>query len=304
MESSVGKLEPFLLMAKSAKGAAAAKLVQDATAAPGVYVFGELLEVPSIANLKESETHKQFYSLLELFAYGTYPEYKQKKDTLPALNDAQIAKLKHLSLVSSSMQSRARRCIILGVARSLILRQILPYAPLLSSLDLPTVHALEQLIIDAIYSELLRGKLDQNQQQFEVEYTVGRDVPNDALTSLLASLEDWSATTSSLLSTLDAKLNSLSNQSAAAVREAEEYENLLNANLREIADKREKSQGQQRNDRPRALKENAGFARRGGDDDMDVDEPSASMGGGGAKGKNRKASQEISGKSRTKRNRT
>lgn len=42
------KLEPFLLMAKSAKGAAAAKLVQDATAAPGVYVFSELLEQPSI----------------------------------------------------------------------------------------------------------------------------------------------------------------------------------------------------------------------------------------------------------------
>ena len=69
--------------------------------------------------------------------------------------------------------------------------QILPYAPLLSSLDLPTVHALEQLIIDAIYSELLRGKLDQNQQQFEVEYTVGRDVPDASLVSLLASLEDW-----------------------------------------------------------------------------------------------------------------
>lgn len=42
------KLEPFLLMAKSAKGAAAAKLVQDATAAPGVYVFSELLAQPSV----------------------------------------------------------------------------------------------------------------------------------------------------------------------------------------------------------------------------------------------------------------
>ena len=48
MESSTAKLEPFLLMAKSAKGAAAAKLVQDATAAPGVYVFSELLDLPSI----------------------------------------------------------------------------------------------------------------------------------------------------------------------------------------------------------------------------------------------------------------
>lgn len=42
------KLEPFLLMAKSAKGAAAAKLVQDATAAPGVFVFSELLEMHNV----------------------------------------------------------------------------------------------------------------------------------------------------------------------------------------------------------------------------------------------------------------
>lgn len=42
------KLEPFLLMSKSAKGAAAAKLIQDATTAPGVFVFAELLELPHI----------------------------------------------------------------------------------------------------------------------------------------------------------------------------------------------------------------------------------------------------------------
>ena len=42
------KLEPFLLMAKSVKGAAAAKLIQDATSAPGVFVFSELLELPNV----------------------------------------------------------------------------------------------------------------------------------------------------------------------------------------------------------------------------------------------------------------
>lgn len=42
------KLEPYLLMGKSMKGAAAAKLVQDATSAPGVFVFSELLELPNI----------------------------------------------------------------------------------------------------------------------------------------------------------------------------------------------------------------------------------------------------------------
>jgi len=42
------KLEPFLLMGKTMKGAAAAKLIQDATSAPGVFVFSELLELPNI----------------------------------------------------------------------------------------------------------------------------------------------------------------------------------------------------------------------------------------------------------------
>lgn len=48
MANFVARLEPFLLISKSAKGAAAAKLIQDATSAPGVFVFAELLELPSI----------------------------------------------------------------------------------------------------------------------------------------------------------------------------------------------------------------------------------------------------------------
>jgi len=47
------KLEPFLLMAKSLKGAAAAKLIQDATSAPGVFVFSELLELPNIQEVHD-----------------------------------------------------------------------------------------------------------------------------------------------------------------------------------------------------------------------------------------------------------
>ena len=54
------KLEPFLLISKSAKGAAAAKLVQDATSAPGVFVFAELLELP---NIQEACHAKCLYTL-------------------------------------------------------------------------------------------------------------------------------------------------------------------------------------------------------------------------------------------------
>ena len=41
-------LEQFVLLAKSARGAAAAELVRQALDAPGVYVFAELLDMPHI----------------------------------------------------------------------------------------------------------------------------------------------------------------------------------------------------------------------------------------------------------------
>ena len=48
----IAKLEQYLLMSKAAKGAAAAKLIQDATSAPGVFVFAELLEQPNIHEVR------------------------------------------------------------------------------------------------------------------------------------------------------------------------------------------------------------------------------------------------------------
>lgn len=46
------KLEPFLLLAKSARGAGAASLIDQATSASGVFVFAELLECRCIAEVR------------------------------------------------------------------------------------------------------------------------------------------------------------------------------------------------------------------------------------------------------------
>ena len=75
------RLEPFLLMGKGAKGAAAAKLVQDATSAPGVFVFGELLELDGVKGLETS--HANVYELISLFAYGTFEDYKGASCQVP-----------------------------------------------------------------------------------------------------------------------------------------------------------------------------------------------------------------------------
>ena len=45
------KLEPFLLLAKSARGAGAAALIDQATAAQGVFCYNELLETKAISEV-------------------------------------------------------------------------------------------------------------------------------------------------------------------------------------------------------------------------------------------------------------
>ena len=63
------KVEPFLLMAKSARGAAAAKLIQDATSAPGVFVFSELLDIPSIQEVRSVQLRS--YRVIKSYLPGT-----------------------------------------------------------------------------------------------------------------------------------------------------------------------------------------------------------------------------------------
>ncbi|KAI0344046.1 hypothetical protein BDW22DRAFT_1355330 [Trametopsis cervina] len=218
------KLEPFLLMSKSAKGAAAAKLIQDATAAPGVFVFAELLELPSIQELASNEQHAPYLALLQLFSYQTYTDYLRRKDSLPPLNQAQLTKLKHLTLVSLAMEKR-----------------ILPYAELIDMLQVSTIRELEDLIIDAIYLEVIRGKLDQKEQQFKVEYTMGRDLEPGKVESILAALQNWATTTSSVLATLDEKLGQIAARTAAENTAKEVYERQYLANVVEMQTKQKEA---------------------------------------------------------------
>ncbi|KAG1871800.1 hypothetical protein DFJ58DRAFT_890462, partial [Suillus subalutaceus] len=213
------KLEPFLLISKSAKGAAAAKLIQDATSAQGVFVFAELLELPNIQELANNEQHAPFFSLLQVFSYRTYKDYLANKDSLPQLNQAQIIKLKHLSIVSLATS-----------------RRILPYSLLLQELQMPTIRDLEDLIIDAIYLDILRGKLDQKEQQLEIEYTMGRDLEPGKAEAVACGSEDMVAsTTVSVLSALDNKLTQIASYSAAVAVDNEEHDRAYNAILKDVS---------------------------------------------------------------------
>lgn len=70
-------LEQFLLLTKTARGPATVDLIHRVLEAPGVYVFGELLETECVKELASGE-NASYVKLLELFAYGTYNDYKRK----------------------------------------------------------------------------------------------------------------------------------------------------------------------------------------------------------------------------------
>lgn len=167
-------LEQFILLAKRAKGAALTALITQVLEAPGVYVFGELLELPCIQELSNGP-YAGYFQLLNLFAYGTYPDYTVNKESLPELSGVQKNKLKHLTIVS--LAARMKQCI--------------PYSVLLKDLEMKNLRELEDLIIEAVYSDIIQGKLDQRSQLFEVDLCIGRDIQRKDSSDIVKTLQEW-----------------------------------------------------------------------------------------------------------------
>ena len=88
-------LQQFCLLAKSAKGAGCASLIGQALEHPGIFVFGELLDMPSIKELAGTAAAPHL-ELLKLFAWGTWSDYKSRAAQLPALSEAQAGTAAHL----------------------------------------------------------------------------------------------------------------------------------------------------------------------------------------------------------------
>eukprot|EP01132_Coremiostelium_polycephalum_P011222 gene11222-13748_t len=179
-------LKQFVILSKSGKGRACVAVVEQALNHPTIYVFGELLDMPNIQQLQQTE-FKQYYDLLYIFAYGTYNEYKNKKDSLPALTPQMTTKLRQLTIVHLSATSK-----------------VIPYLVLQKELDISNVRELEDLIIDSIYQNIIRGKLDQKNKHLEIEFAIGRDVPPSYLNHMISVLDNWNKTSEDLLNNISA----------------------------------------------------------------------------------------------------
>lgn len=187
--SSNNPLEQFVLLAKSAKGAAAMELIRQVLAAPGVHVFNELLDMPNIKEL-ENGPNIIYHRTLRLFAYGTYREYLESKDQFLELSDVEKKKLQHLTIVTLATKMK---CI--------------PYSVLLQELDIKNVRDLEDLIIEAVYADIIHGKLDQKNSQLEVDYAIGRDTQSNVLGSIVATLQEWCDSCEAVLACVETQIH-------------------------------------------------------------------------------------------------
>nr|CDI54262.1 related to cop9 signalosome complex subunit 7a [Melanopsichium pennsylvanicum 4] len=250
--SSTSQLEPLLLLARSTKprGAAAANLVHRAISAPGVYFFGQLFDVPGVAELAaSSEPELQTaYQLLFLFAYGTYKHYVSLKPSLinSDLSDHQLFKLRQLTLLSLAHQNKS-----------------LPYSTLHSSLALSSnnTRELEDLIIDTIYAGLISGKLNRLQSRFELD-------------QMLESLQNWQTTTESVLESLQARMESVKSGADDAENQRQQHHQVLLQNLVQAQNQIESQQQQQQQQQ----RKGKGPANIGDSNAMDIDDDNARSG--------------------------
>ncbi|XP_050532677.1 COP9 signalosome complex subunit 7b [Daktulosphaira vitifoliae] len=181
-------LQQFVIQAQKAKGEELVEVIKRALDCVDTFVFAELLECPNVIEL-ESTSNSSYLHVLRIFSHGTYLDYLSKKECLPELNSSQIKKLQYLTIVT--LANKMKR---------------IPYDVLLKELNVNNVRDLEDLIIEAIYSDIVAGELDQQSGYLEVDWTVGRDVgPND-INTMIDTLQQWCDSCESVLSTVQARI--------------------------------------------------------------------------------------------------
>ena len=117
--------------------------------------------------LKSTDQANQL-RLLEIFAYGTYSDYKKEASSLPPLTPPQKTKLRQLSLVSLARKA-----------------SVVPYDAIGEALEVTEQRDLEDLVIETVYAGLVAGKMDQMAREFKVQRASGRDVKPDAVAEQL-----------------------------------------------------------------------------------------------------------------------
>lgn len=187
-------------------------IIQEIISSDGIYHMGELLYEPRVQNLKtaESPEYRQWVHVLELFAHGTWQDYKRGKEKYPILTEKQQDKLKSLTVVT--MCENRRR---------------VPFAEFMEQLEFASVKEVERfLVFNCIYPEIIRAQLDEQEQEFRIEGAISRDVSPEKFDKMTTALGEWLEHAGAMVSFLDAQMENVDSAWAkvsarAAAREME-----------------------------------------------------------------------------------
>jgi len=217
------RLEHLVERGRAATGRAAADLIEEATSAPGMLVFGELLELEGVKALATDPTLAGYFALLQIFSHGTLPEYRAwcvdgKSPKLPPLTPVQELKLKKLTVASLAENA-----------------SVLSYDDLTRALEITTVRDLEDLLIDeCIPDNVVKGKLDQKKNRFEVHSSMARDLRPGQLGELITELENWRDDVRRVLKGVDENAKISKEASAKEKERAAKTDELIDAATRNI----------------------------------------------------------------------
>ena len=198
--------QQFLLLAKSVRGSAAADLVTRVLEHVDIFGFDEFLRLETLVNSLKQD-YQAVLATLELFAYGTLADYEADRSRFIPLSALARRKLQLLTL--ASLAARAR---------------VLSYPLLLKQLQIDSVRQLEDLIIDGIYAQVIRGKLDQLNHLLYVEYAIARDVDANALHRIEEVLDRWCENCSALLNVLKYEAKKANEEKQRTMHEQDKYE--------------------------------------------------------------------------------
>ena len=176
-----------------------------------IFVFDELLAVPTIQALQEGDFSVSF-NTLQLFTYGTVSQYFDNKASYLDLNAQQLLKLQQLSLVSLGESVKT-----------------LHYDDLMKELHVESIRALEAIIIEAIYADLIQGTMNQQQRELHLSCVAVRGVHADDISNIVASLKQWKATAETLSNQLAQNNNKMRSEREAAEERQQKIQEVYEA---------------------------------------------------------------------------
>lgn len=172
--------------------------------APQVYQFGELLHERGVAAVLDGTTHDWLARILEALNTGNLTAWK-------SLEQKHAAELKSHDLSSPATASLLRqKASILAVIELVFQRpaseRIVSFADIASATDTP-LDKVEHLIMRALALGLIKGRIDETQQQFNISWVQSRVLGHEQLQTMSQRLEAWGSSVEAALSLIEGQIS-------------------------------------------------------------------------------------------------